>query len=1584
MKKTDLLDKRSNLTPEQRALLQKRLKGGGKTVKSTEASQPSLIPRRPAEGVTPLTFAQQRMWFLDLLDPGNKAYNIPNAVRMVGKLRLDVLEQSLNEIVKRHESLRTTFAKADGEPVQVIAEEAGISIPILPVDGATAEEREARLLGQIAERSQRAFDLSQGPLLRPVLFQLSEEEHVLLLVMHHVISDGWSMAVLIREMLVLYHAFYAGQPSPLPELPVQYGDFAHWQRQAEQMESLSSQIAYWRGKLSGQLPVLQLPTARTRPEVVTVRGAVHRFALSKGLTEALNTLSQREGATLYMILLAAYNLLLYRATGQDDLLVGSPIANRMRQEIEGLIGLFVNTLVMRNQISPDQTARQFLHQVRTGTLEAYEHQDVPFEMLVQEVQPERNRSFSPLFQAMFVLHNNQKPPLQLPELTLDVMDIENGSTAQFDLMLDMEETAEGMQAKFKYNANLYDAQVIAMLAAQFEHLLGCLTEDIERPIAELTVALSDSDQTTFAEMNGTEADYDLDQLLLDAFTERAEAEPNRIALSYEGQTMTYGELLRRSNQVAHFLRGQGVGRNQLVGILMERGLEMMVGLYGIVRAGAAYVPIDPEYPAQRVQYMLADSGAQVLLTKQAFLPQVAEIAGELTALQSILLLEGTANGQGRDLDRLAMYEIGSLSLADTTPEPSNEPTDIAYMIYTSGSTGQPKGAQVSHRAIVNRLLWHQEQFQATARDVIAQRTSVCFDVSVWELFWALRHGAAISILPSHVVKDPYRMHDHIKREQVTVMHFVPSLFSLFVSSLQNIDAAQRALPALRAVVTSGEALPDKPVQLWFEMFPDGTQIVNLYGPTEAAVDVTCYVIDRKPERSILIGKPIANTQLYVLDPQGRQCPVMVKGELYIGGVQLAEGYHNKPDKTAEAFVKNHLPGAPGERLYRTGDLARVLPDGNIEYLGRIDSQVKVRGYRIEMGEIENALIQHPAVENAAVIVRKGPDGNNMLVGFYACKQGQVPGSELKGFLAAKMPDYMVPAFLHPVDKIPLSPNGKADRRALAELNVEDSTAAAARYVAPVNEIQEQIAAIWKQVLGREQISIHDNFFDIGGHSLLVVKVHDALTRELGYDIQLTDLFQYTTIKAIADAVAGPEPETAESAESAVSVKQPGAGDTDIAIIGIGLRFPDADTPDEFWQNLCAGRESIERFGEEDQELYIFNQDPVLKQKLVRAGAFLDRPDLFDADFFQMSEREATLMDPQQRLFLMCVWEAIEDAGYNVDEIIKPVSLYAGAGMNQYLPLHAFGSTMADMYQSFLASQPSFMATRVSYKLNLTGESMMVNTACSTSLVTVHMACQSLISGQSDYALAGGVSLQVPQKTGYLYEENFIMSPDGYCRAFDKDAAGTVLGNGAGVVLLKRLSDAVRDGDPIYAVIKGTAINNDGNLKIGYTAPSIQGQAKVIAKAQAAAGIDPDTITYIEAHGTGTKLGDPIEVSALSQVFRKQTQRRQYCALGTVKTNIGHLDTAAGIAGLIKTALSIKHGQIPPSLHYHEANPGIDFANTPFYVNTALRPWQTEGSPRRAGVSSFGIGGTNAHAILEEAPATEYEEQHVRGQLGETR
>ncbi len=1074
---TDLSQRLAALSPEQRTLLQVRLRDGGLALPEAEN-----IPRRVSAVAAPLSFAQQRLWFIEQLEPGTNAYNVSKAIRLAGPLQADWLRDGLGEIVRRHEALRTTFAAPQGHPVQVIASTLDVPLPITDLSALSEREREAEAQRVTREHARRPFDIARGPLLRASLLRLGAEDHLLLLSMHHLICDGWSMGVLFRELGLLYQAFSQGDTAPLPELPIQYADYAVWQRRWLEGEMLERELAYWRTKLEGAPASLALPTDYPRPAVQRYRGAKESVVLPTSLGLRLHALAQREGVTLFMTLLAAFQALLARYAGQDDIVVGSPIAGRGRSETEGLVGLFMNTLALRTDLSGDPTFRELLGRVREVALGAYSHQDLPFEKLVEEVRPERSLTHSPLFQVMFVLHNTPRSGFSLPGFTVQPLALESG-VAKYDLTLVARVAESGLRLKLEYNTDLFGAATITRMHGHFRTLLEACVSDPDRRLSDLPLLTDAERHRQLVEWNATEADYDRQATVQALFEEQVALTPNAVAVVGGGEELTYGELDRRANQLARYLRASGVGPEVRVGICLERSPRLLVGLLGILKAGGVYLPLDPGYPAARLSFMLADAKVPLLVTQARVRDQLPPSDATVVCLDI-------------DADRIARESSERVDGGVTGDH-------LAYVIYTSGSTGRPKGVQVPHRAVVNFLTSMQKVPGLARQDTLLAVTTLAFDIAGLELLLPLTVGARVVIATSDVAKDGRRLADALSQSGATVMQATPAGWHLLVES------GWTGTPGLRALC-GGEALPST---LADELLARGASLWNMYGPTETTIWSAA-----GPVRSgapIEIGRPIANTQFYLLDPRLQPVPIGVPGEFFIAGSGLARGYLNQPGLTAERFLPDPFSGVPGARMYRTGDLMRYRPDGSLEFLGRTDHQVKLRGFRIELGEIEAVLAQHPAVRHAVVLAREDTPGDKRLIAWVVPAPGDPPTiGELRGHLQRHLPEHMLPSAIVLLDAIPLTPGGKLDRAALPAPD-RSRPDLAASYVAPRTSVEQMLADLWAALLGVEQVGVRDNFFELGGHSLLATLMMARVQAAAGVELPLRALFEDPTVEGIA-------------------------------------------------------------------------------------------------------------------------------------------------------------------------------------------------------------------------------------------------------------------------------------------------------------------------------------------------------------------------------------------------------------------------------------------------------------------------------------
>jgi amino acid adenylation domain-containing protein len=1083
----------AQLSAAKQALLAQRLQG-----RMLSVGEGQSIPRRLATHPARLSFAQQRLWFLHQLEPDSIAYNLPRSIRLTGALQVEILAQSFSEILRRHEVLRTTIQSMQGTPIPTVAATVPIHLPIVNLQPLAEQERAQTVKALTTQEAQHPFDLAQGPLLRLKLLKLSPDEHILLLTLHHIVSDAWSTGVLVQEMATLYDAFTQGKPSPLPELTVQYSDFAEWQHQQEAQRT--TQLSYWKKHLAGELSILQLPTDHSCTALPTGQergqGAKQTCVLSPAMTAALKQLSQSTGTTLFMTLLAAFNTLLHRYTQQTDIVVGSPIANRNRAELEGMIGFFVNTLVFRVDVAGDPSFRALLGQVRDVALAAYAHQDCPFEVLVEALQPERNLGCNPLFQVMFALHNVPIAPLTLANLTLESLKSETG-TAQVDLSLDLVETAEGLLATLEYRTDLFEADRIARMLGHFEMLLAGIITNPDQQLSQLPLLTHAEQQQILTQWNPPYAKDTAPSCIHEQFEAQVARTPQATAVTFADQQLTYAELNAKANQLAHFLRSRGVKPDQLVGLCVPRSLEMTVGILGILKAGGAYVPLDPTYPPERLAFILSDAQIELLVTHSCLPTSL------LTHSMTVI-----------DLGEESLNLESSENLSRTTT-----PEHLAYVIYTSGSTGMPKGVLVPHQALSSHSQNIAEIYQLQESDRVLQFASLNFDVAAEELFPTWLRGATV-VLRTEETLMFNSFHGVLREAKLTVLNLPTAYWHEWVDYL---TASQQSLPpTLRLVIVGTEAASLEKLRRWQTLAGSTVRWLNAYGPTEATISATVYEAPLMLTAGlpvVPIGRPLPEVQVYLLDPALNLTPIGVPGELCIAGSNLARGYLNHPTLTDEKFIPHPFTDSPGAHLYKTGDFARYLPDGTIELIGRRDRQVKIRGFRIELAEIEARLTECPIVREAVVTAETLSDGDRRLVAYVVPKDPSflseqarlLLGQRLREDLGQILPSQMIPSHFIALEAFPLLPNGKINRRVLPMPTAQPLQPT----LLPQTALEQLIATLWQQALQIDTIGLHDNFFDIGGHSLLMVRVLSQLTDHLGKELTLMDLFRYPTIHALS-------------------------------------------------------------------------------------------------------------------------------------------------------------------------------------------------------------------------------------------------------------------------------------------------------------------------------------------------------------------------------------------------------------------------------------------------------------------------------------
>ena len=1877
----------------------------------------------PRGGPLPLSCAQERLWFLDRLAPGTRAYNCSYFFRLHGPLDVVALRLAVHALCARHEPLRTTFGEQDGKPFQIIAADSSVDLVLVDLAHEPEEAREASLARRLADEASQTFDIERGPLARAGVVRLSGDEHVLTLHFHHLIIDGWSIGVAFRELGLLYAAARDGRPAGLPPLALQYADFAAWQRRQLAGAAFDRVLGWWRERLADAPRDPPLPTDAPRPAVQTFAGGTEVFHLGPALTEALRRLATREGTTLATALLAVFTAVLARTSGCDDLLIGVPSASRDRIELEGMLGFFVNTLPLRLEAGGDPPFRELLQRARQTTLDAYERDGVPFERIVQELRVTRSASMNPLVQIGFSPLPPAEVRLQLPGLVSEYIEADGKKTV-FDLSLYFWEVGEGAEGLLEYSTDLFAPATIRRLAGHLQTLAAAAVDRPDTRIGALPL-MATEERRALAELRGTPVPRP-PGCVHEMIAGHVARTPDAPAVDQRGEVWSYRELDERADRLARFLRARGVGPETLVGCCLERSREWAVAVLAIWRAGGVYVPLDPNYPARRLQVLVEDAAPPIVLTHSRLAPRLPAIAGEVVCLDTDAAT--IAGHIGEPLDAVV------------------RPDHAAYVIFTSGSTGRPKGVVVEHRHAVHLAHAQMDAPELAAGARVLQFSALGFDASMWEFLMALTTGGTLCIPPPGAALYGPDLLQLLRDQSISVVLLPPSL----LAQLSGDD-----LPALRLLLAGGEACTAEVVARWSA---PGRRVVNAYGPTEATVVATWFAC--APDGGAPpIGRPLRGVTVHVLDGALQPAPIGVPGELYIGGNGVARGYLRRPELTAERFLDDPFDPGPHARLYRTGDRVRWSAAGTLQFLGRVDQQIKLRGFRIELGEVEAVLREHPAVRDAAAVVRPGTGGDRMIAyvvtadeaplpddriealraeqvaawrviynddrlyaeraadptfnisgwnssytrapipdadmrewrdgtvdrlralapsrvweigcgsglillrlapdcaaylgtdfsqaaldslgktvtdlglghvrlarreaadftgvapgsvdamvlnsviqyfpdlaylesvltqaaqvvvpggvillgdvrdldlldafhtsvqrvqagslddaellarvrravdeedelvvapGFFRALCERIPGLShaevwrkrgrgdnellrfrcdvllyvgdapepvaiadsaswraigslealgerlrvgphnlevtaipdartladvalygrlqgapdvdaevaagvvladlwdlgerlgyavrirgeragfvqalfergttggrprpwrwfasaddrvgantplrarreqallpaLRGFLQQRLPDYMVPALLVRLGELPRSPHGKVDRAALPDPE-RARRDVAQPYVAPRDPLEHTLAAIWRELLGLEQIGIDDPFFELGGYSLLLIQMRAAIGARLGRQPAVVELLQRPTIRGLAELLRD------QPVDARPKQRRRRMSDDAVAIIGWSGRFPGAGSVAGLWANLLAGVDGITRL--DRAALIAAGVDPALlgTPEFVGAAGVLADAECFDAGLFGYSPRDALVMDPQQRVFLECAWATLEDAGYPPTAVRQRVGVFGGIEAPRYwlerVGLHADYAGAA-AYQAMLGNLADGLATRVAYKLGLRGPAITVQSACSTSLVAIHLARRSILAGECDMALAGGAAIHSLYEHGHVYQPGGLFSSDGRCRPFDFRAEGTVEGSGVGIVALKRLRDALADGDSVHAVILGSAINNDGADKPSYTAPGLAGQVEVITRAHAEARISADAIGFIEGHGTATRLGDATEVAALTRVFRGSTTRKNFCALGSVKSNLGHLSAAAGVTGLIKAALALEHGVIPPTLHFASPNPELGLADGPFFVNAAALAWPRGEQPRIAGVSAFGVGGTNAHVVLQEAPA----------------
>ncbi|MDR7341665.1 amino acid adenylation domain-containing protein [Pantoea alhagi] len=1498
---------------------------------------------------TPLSEMQKGLWVAQRMAPESSGYNVPLCIRLQ-QCDHHKLKAALTALVEQFPILNSRIEEKT-QALFLVNRQEKLAIKETDVAGLPEHER----INLIREQALRCFDLQSEPLTRLQIFSDGEDVHLLITV-HHIIVDSHSATLLMSYLLRFYHALVKGRELAIDYTLAPYSDFVAAEKALLTEDTYQADDQFWQGKLSNLMPSDNLPQNSERQVQPTSSGKFTAFALSTDLRDAITHYCAENQATPAAFYLTAFVVLLFRYSGQTDMTTGVPFSVRGEAKFDNTVGHFINMLPIRHQLNGEYTFTETLLQVNKAIFQGIDHGNFPFSHMVKNVQGESRNSLYPLFSVTF---NYQSTALaqgiqgvvteyaqHFPCALID----EIYQVGEYPLSLDV--TPEN-RFVIKYDANRYNVCFIESMARHYQKLLESVVASPQTALADIDYLTHDEKIRFLDTWNHTARKWPENKSLYDLFNEQAKHQPDAPAICFKDEKLTYRALNLRVASLAVCLQQQGIGPGDRVGIYVERSAEMVVALLGVLGSGATYVPLDPAHPEERVCYVLNDAECQVIVTQRKLKARVEKICS--SDIITIYVEEAAVN-------KSALKKLKRI----------NQP--CCYILYTSGSTGNPKGVMIRQAAVINTLLSVQEWVGFQRDHTLLALTTYCFDISAIELFLPLISGACCVIADDATTRDASRLVETIAELKPDFVPGTPATFTLmFKLNWKNQEKVK--------IICAGEPISNY-LKEKFDRY--SCEVWNFYGPTETTIYSTGTKL--KPGVAVNIGKPIANTQVYIFDNNQKPVAQGITGELYIGGQGVALGYWKRDDLTQAKFIDH--PFAEGERLYRTGDRVRWLATGELDLIGRADNQVKIRGYRVELGEIESRLSQHPDVENCVVLCRH--DGAAATLAAFYIAKGQKPTvPSLREYLNRHLPAYMIPDAWHEIADFPLTPNGKVDRQALArqaDKRAHGVTPVSSPATSP--DFSGPLRTLFAEVLGYSGFSSQAAFFDIGGDSFKAVELISRLNKRFNLNEKVTLIFQYPSVETLSRYLRSDHPDMACHHEQD-SMPTPGrtpelAADCSdqqarysgcFAIVGLSCRVPGAQDHREFWENICAGKESIELLTSEQLRQYGITEAMMADPNFIAQRATIQDKDRFDAAFFHLSPRDAEVMDPQARLLLQQSWLAIEDAGYNPHDI-PDTAVYASASNNFYQALWSqFVTNMTQQrllqdteeYNAWIFAQGGTIPGLISHRMGFTGPSMFVNTNCSSSLSASYLACQSLAAGDCDFALVGAASLLPATTLGYVYQPGLNFSADGHCKAFADNADGMTGGEGVAAVLLRRAEDALRDGDNIYAMIRAIAVNNDGADKVGFYAPGINGQRSAIQQAIRKAKINPEDIRFVEAHGTGTRLGDPIEVAALTAAWRDYTSATRYCAIGSVKTNVGHLDTAAGLVGLIKSALALKHGVLPPSLNIESENRDIDFSNSPFYVakrkETLIKNAQ---QPLLAAISAFGIGGSNVHAILQQA------------------
>ncbi|MGG4266742.1 amino acid adenylation domain-containing protein [Peribacillus simplex] len=1489
------------------------------------------------EDIIAMSPTQEGILYHCLKNPELSLYLSQVSLQVKGRMEKQLMLKALEIVSQENECLRSVFRwEKISQPVQVVLKHMEFEMSEEDVSSLSVNEKMKRI-HEIQKRERiKGFNLNKGPLVRVVLCREGDEKHRILLQFHHIILDGWSLGLLLSEWFQTYDMLLRNEKVPKLNKP-KYKSYIKWLQSVNHEQS----YRFWQQELNSLSSYTKIPY---RPQAKQFGGDVHHVTISlEEIMQKVTDFSKTYGVTSNSVINAAWGLVLQRYNDSDEAVFGLTVSGRPEElfGMDRMIGLFINTIPFVITEGGESTVVDYIRNVHNQMIRYKEAERLPLSEIQSASQLKGTEA---LFRHILVFENY---PLDQQLMAgsfsgFTITDYEEAEVNHYDLTVSFMLAGEPA-LKLDYNTNLFDRQTIENMAQHFVIVLQQLIDRPEQYVSTIDLVTAEEKRLLLEDYNQTEKSYhEQEKTVYELFVQQAQATPDNTAVVFRNERLSYGELAEQAGKLANHLQQQGKGEGSIVAILMDWSTEMITAIMGVLGSGSAYLPIDPNYPEERIRYIVKNSKADTIVTTAQYHDMAAPMVGTIVILEQ---------GHCRTVSN-------EKSLLSNNSDCKVVDFPLAYVIYTSGSTGQPKGVMIDQRSFTEFVLWAVEEYEHRIGYQVVLSNSYAFDSSVQQIFPPLVSGGTLHLLHPDVRKDAQQYLEYLKRNRINNLDEIPVLMNVLVEQAKE-ETELPVLPDLTSLSLGSEYVPISLVQKCKKLLNSKGKIINGYGPAETTVETCTYhFIGNADDEISLVGKPRSNLKVYIVDRENRLCPVGVPGEICVAGLGLSRGYLNQPELTDEKFIPNPFSDVPGAKMYKTGDAGQWLFDGNIQYIGRIDNQIKIRGYRVEPGEIEEALLRHPLIQDAVVIVQGKQQNLPVLCAFLKSK-GEPTVQELRMFLADKLPDYMIPSFYQYVEGYPQTPNGKINRKALEQIEIEQEQGQLDDSL-PRHELDEKLIQVWRSVLQLSKIGIHTPFFEVGGNSIQLMRVYSRLKKEMpDVSLEISDFFSYNTISQLSDYLMNPTEKIEELQLTDYVEEQPknDTKDRDIAIIGLGIRLPEILGPEAFWNFLEEGKETIKDIQQSRRNL-----DPTghEEKNYLRYG-YMEGIDEFDPQFFGISPKFAKYIDPNQRIMLETAYHALEDAGYTRGNLKnRPVGVFMGAVLPNY---HQFLDVKLD---ELLASNlPANLAGRLSYHFGFNGPSLVIDTACSSSLVALHTAVQSLRNGECEMAMVGGVHLDIAPVNREDAMESNIVSPSESCRAFSEEADGTIGGEGCICVLLKPMEQALQDNDSIYTVIKGSGVVQDGARSNGITSPSPDAQAETLLSAWRDAGIDPTTVSYIEAHGTGTKIGDPIEIKGIQKAYQPFTNQKQFIGLGSVKSNIGHLDSAAGLAGLAKVALSLKYSRVPASLHAGNLNPLIDFERSPVFINSVLSTLESKGEhPARAGISSFGLSGTNVHVVLE--------------------